>query len=265
MAWPTAALLTAIVVLEGARRLGPGDVVMRRALFGQWTVGRHDDRRWTLVSWIPPLWTSVVLPGASPARARDAAGPLAAAGPWYHALRVLGGATLVALVAGIPYAEARFTARGVLLAIALVMVLAAATALLGVWARRRLSLPLRPALAALSPFAAPHAAERLLEHALAAVSPVAVAQTLLPAERFREWIRPRVYDASAAGTSPDTEIQDVVSAAARAAILAAPPAADAPLFCPRCGAVYREGVMCADCATVPLRPIAGADTPGRAR
>ena len=61
MIWPTAALLAAIVVLEGARRLSPGDLVIRRALFGQWTVGQHDDRRWNLVSWFPPLWTTVVL------------------------------------------------------------------------------------------------------------------------------------------------------------------------------------------------------------
>lgn len=258
MSWPTAALLAVIVVLDGARRVNAGDVILRRPLFGAWTATDANAlrRRWTLVSWLPPFWTTLLAspPVAQPAI--DVAARLNAVRPWYRALSVLGTAALVALVVGIPLSEARFTGAGVLLAIGVVLLLAVATTLVGVWARRRLGLRRSPAWTALSPFAAPYAAERLLEQALAPYSTVAVARSLLPPLHFREWIRPRAYDALA-DANADAELREVLDAAELAAVLAPPRALDgAPLFCPRCGAVYREAEICADCATVPLRRFA---------
>lgn len=260
MAWPTAALLAVIVILEGARRVNAGDVILRRPVLGAWTAADASAlrRRWTLVSWLPPFWTTLL---ASPPVAPTVAGlaaRLTAVRPWYRTLSVLGTAVLVALVGGIPLAEARFTGVGVLLAIGAVLVLAIATTLVGSWARRRLRLRRSPAWAALSPFAAPYAAERLLEDALAPYSTVAVARSLLPPPHFREWIRPRAYDALA-GANADAELREVLDAAELAAVLAPPRAVDdAPLFCPRCGAVYREAVVCADCTAVPLRPFSAS-------
>lgn len=262
IAWPTAALLLAIVGFEGARRVHAGDVVFRRFLAGPWSVSELDAlrRRWTLVSWLPPLWTTVVAPqrsgpGDPPAGLPDRRRALR---PWYWSLTILGATQLAALVAGIPLAERRLTGSGVLLAIALALVLAVTIALLCWWARRSLGLPRAAAWAALSPFAAPYAAERLLDETLARFTTLAVARALLSPERFRAWVRPRAYDGRA-GRQADPELHDVVGRDELAAILAPPPTVDnAPLFCPRCGAVYRDPAtsVCADCVAVPLQPFA---------
>ena len=257
IAWPTAALLLAIVVFEGARRVHPGDVVFRRFLAGPWTVAELDAlrRRWTLVSWLPPLWTTVVSPqrggpGEPPAGLSDRRRALRL---WYWTLTTLGALELVVLVAGIPFAEERSTGSGVLLAIGGAVVLGVIVALVCWWARRRLGLPRAAAWAALSPFAAPYAAERLLDETLARFTTLAVARALLPPERFRSWVRPRAYDAQGS-RGADPELHDAVHHDELQAILAPPAATDgAPLFCPRCGAVYREGAECSDCAGVALQ------------
>ena len=102
-----------------------------------------------------------------------------------------------------------------------------------------------------SPFAAPSAAERLLEDVLTSFPTLAVARALLPADQFRLWIRPRVYDAK---SQPDPELREALDRDELTAILA-PPATggDATLYCPRCGAVYREGTGCSDCPGVLLQ------------
>ena len=260
IAWPTAALLLAIVVFEGARRVHAGDVVFRRFLAGPWSVTELDvlRRRWTLVSWLPPLWTTIVAPqrsgpGEPPAGLSERRRALR---PWYWTLTALGAAEVVALVAGIPLAERRSTGSGVLLVIAFVFVLAVMIALLCWWARRRLGMPRTAAWAALSPFAAPYAAERLFDETMARFTILAVARAFLLPERFRAWVRPRAYDAQAGGTDP--ELHDVVGREELAAILAPPPADGGVLFCPRCGAVYRDAAttVCADCAAVPLQSFA---------
>lgn len=259
MSWSTAALLAAIVILEGARRVRSGEVVLRRPLFGTWAATDPDERRrWMLVSWLPPFWTTVVVSPAGTAQppAAALADRLAAVRPWYRALNVLGAAVLVALVGGLPWAEQRSTGTGVVFVIGLIVLLALLTTLLSWYARRRLALPRSPAWAALSPFAAPYAAERLLEHILTPHPVVAVTRALLPAQRFREWIRPRAYDATTGGGT-DPELRAALDRQELEAILAPPSAVDdAPLFCPRCGAVYRAADMCADCTTVRLRPFA---------
>ena len=261
IAWPTAALLLAIVVFEGARRVHPGDVVFRRFLAGLWSVAELDAlrRRWTLVSWLPPIWTTVVAPqrsgpGEPPAGLADRRRVLR---PWYWTLTTLGAVELTALVAGVPLAERRFSGTGVLLAIGGALVLAVMVALVCWWARGQLGLPRAAAWAALSPFAAPYAAERLLDETLARFSTLAVARALLPPERFRSWVRPRAYDAQSS-RGADPELHDAINGDELAAILAPPAASDgAPLFCPRCGAVYREGADCQDCAGVALQRFSG--------
>ena len=261
IAWPTAALLLAIVVFEGARRVHSGDVVFRRFLGGPWSVAELDAqrRRWTLVSWLPPIWTTVVAPqrsgpGDPPAGLPDRRRVLRS---WYWTLTTLGAVELAALVAGIPLAERRSSGTGVLLAIGVAVVLAVIVALVCWWGRRQLGLPRAAAWAALSPFAAPYAAERLLDETLARFSALAVARALLPPERFRSWVRPRAYDAQSS-RGADPELHDAVNREELQAILAPPAASDgAPLFCPRCGAVYREGAECSDCAGVPLQQFPG--------
>ena len=262
IAWQTAAVLLAIVVVEGARGVHAGDVVFRRFLAGPWSVSELDALRrgWALVSWLPPLWTTVVSPqrsgaGDPPAGLADRRHALRR---WYRTLSILGAVQLAALVAGIPLAQRRFTGSGVLLAIGVTFVLAVAIALTCWRARRRLGLSQSAAWAALSPFAAPYAAERLLDETLARFTTLAAARALLSPERFREWVRPRAYDGRA-GRQADPELHDVVGRDELAAILAPPPAVDnAPLFCPRCGAVYRDPAAsaCVDCAAVPLQPFA---------
>jgi hypothetical protein len=253
--WGTAAVLVALVTLEGVRRVPPGALVLRRSLVGTWEVAaRGGDRpAWRFVSWYPPLWTTLLLPPATGTARSHRSGPerLAAGGPWIAALRASGALTLLGLVA-IPVAAVRLTAAGVVLVMAAVLLAAIATAGLGWWARRRLGLARRPAFAALSPFAAPYAAERLLEELTAGLTPLAVARALLPAARFETWIRPRVYDAAAGAT--DAELDGVLARSARAAVLAAPARpADAAVYCPRCGAVYQHAPACADCDGVATR------------
>ena len=259
IAWPTAALLAAIVVLEGARRVKAGDIAFRRLLAGGWTAGLldADRRRWNLVSWLPPVWTTVVVPAerttpieppaTMPARLRSAR-------PWFLTLSILGALVLVALIGGIPFAEQRSTGVGVLLAIGAVLLLAVATASVAAWARARLGLPRGPAWSALSPFAAPAAAERLLEDVLARFPTLAVARALLTADQFRLWIRPRAYDAS---SQPDPELREALDRDELTAILSPPSAGgDATLYCPRCGAMYRDGTECSDCEGVTLQRFA---------
>ena len=258
------ALLATIVVLEGARRVRTGDVILRRLLSGPWSATDPDAerRRWSLVSWLPPVWTTVVASPATktpspapPAPSASLAAGLAAVRPWYRALTVLGTVVLVVLVIGLPFAERHSTGIGVLLAIGATMLLALGTAFVSWYARRRLGLPRSPAWTALSPFAAPYAAERLLEHTLAPHATVVVARSLLPPQQFRHWIRPRAYDAMAGAADP--ELRSALNGQELQEILAPPRHADdAPLFCPRCGAVYREADVCADCATVRLQAFA---------
>ncbi len=238
-----------------------GDIAFRRLFGGAWTAAPLDTerRRWMLVSWLPPLWTTIVVPAQRTAPADSPAAlpeRLRALRLWFLPLSILGALVLVALVGGIPFAEQRSTGIGVLLAIGVVLLLAVATASLAAWARARLGLPRGPAWSALSPFAAPAAAARLLEDVLAPFPTLAVARALLPVDQFRVWIRPRAYDAR---TQSDPELRDALDRDELAAILAPPPTSgDGTLYCPRCGAVYRDGTECSDCPGVMLQRIAAA-------
>jgi hypothetical protein len=213
-------------------------------------VDQARERRWSLVSWLPPVWTTIVLPRGPASAATDLHHRLSAVRPWLIALQSLGAATAVALLVGIPVAELRWTDVGVVAAILAVIVLALATAIVGRVARGRLGLARGPAWAALSPFSAPYAGERLLEHALAGLDPDVVARALLSRERFHAWVRPRVFDRDAAALA----MLDPDEGAMILAPPAVPPGDPADRYCPRCGALYRGVEMCADCAGIPLRP-----------
>jgi hypothetical protein len=178
---------------------------------------------------------------------------LARLGPWRLALDLLGTAVLVGLLVLLPLATGRFGSTGFLAALALVFVLAGVTSTVAAAARRGLGLPRRPALAALSPFAASQAGERLLEHALATVPRLAAARALLPAAAFQAWLRVAVYDATEARDAPDAELEAFLTPALTTQILDPPdrpPGADR--YCPRCGASYHTGEACCDCAEVRL-------------
>jgi hypothetical protein len=256
--WGTVGILAGVVTLEGFRRLPAGALVLRRPLLGPWSVAQVtiERGRWALVAWWPPFFTTVVLPPVRPAApgatSADVAAFLRESRPWRIGLEALGALVLVALVAGLPLAVARFGPMGFLGGLGLVLALAATTSGLAAWARGALGLPRRPALTALSPFAAPQAAERLLEEALAPVPRVLVLRALLPAAPFTAWLRPRLFDAARAA-GPDRDLADLVTPELRAAFLAPPdrlPGADR--YCPRCGASYRDGERCGDCEGVAL-------------
>ena len=132
---------------RGAVRDGPGRDDSRGASGGSGLALR---RRWTLVSWLPPIWTTVVAPlrsgpGEPPAGLADRRRVLR---PWYWSLTTLGAVELAALVAGVPLAERRFSGTGVLLAIGGAVVLAVMVALVCWWARGQLGLPRAAAWAA---------------------------------------------------------------------------------------------------------------------
>lgn len=253
----TVGVLAAVITLEGLRRLVPGAVVLRQAVWGAWGVatGPVERERWALVSRWPPLVTSVVLrAAASPSPTSDLALRLDRARPWIRGLTGLGTLVLVALLIVLPLAIARFGSEGFMAGLGAVAALAAAQSGLAAWARSDLGLRRRPALAALSPFASAQAAERVLEDVLADAPRLAAARALLPTHAFNSWIRPLVYDA-AATAHEDRELADFLTPERRAEILASPersPGADR--HCPRCAAAYRQGDTCADCGGVALVP-----------
>jgi hypothetical protein len=122
-------------------------------------------------------------------------------------------------------------------------------------ALRRLSVPRRAALGRasvlLSPFAAPRAAELVLEATADGVPPAAVLRELLQPDTFAEWARPRAFDVLRG--VPDSELEAVLSPEALASLVSAPPPGPPGAFCPRCGARFRDGITtCAACEGVAL-------------
>jgi hypothetical protein len=252
-------LLGGILLLEGIRRVPPGALVLRRVgVAGFRTVAVPSGIR--LVSLFPPLTTSVVVTPADPAggptddaaRARQLTARLAATRLMLGSLQVLGGVITAGLLAGIPIAMVRGGLVGTLLVIVVLLLLSVLAMVLLSIGLEAVGLSRRAAwgkaIGLISPFAAPRAAEILLEAAVAGAPPRRVAQLLLPPDEFVRWIRPQLFDARAQG-APLPELADLVPEPEWAERLAARPAgAEAGPYCPRCGADYRAGVRrCADC------------------
>jgi len=253
----TIAILALLTLIEGMRRVPAGSVVLRRVLFGPWTVERPEPaERLRLLSWWSPIMTTIVLAprqsyqktSVNDLRARLDARELYT--PLFD-LRVLGVVELVVLVLGVPLALQRFGAIGFFVAMGAVVLLCLTifTALLfggrtlgkrwgwGGWA-----------FPFLSPFAAPRAAEALLEEALRDVPPAVVGNTLLPADAFLGWMRPFVYDATNGREVEHRFLEGVNVKELRASLAQRPPSQNGQgLWCPRCGATFIRSDSCSEC------------------
>ncbi|MBK8003671.1 MAG: hypothetical protein IPK12_06910 [Gemmatimonadetes bacterium] len=120
---------------------------------------------------------------------------------------------LLGLLPGIPVAMLTTGLLGTLGMVGLVVLLSLLTVLVLAWGLTALGLPARRAwgraLGSLSPFAAPRAAEVLLEAALAGVAPRRAAQLLASPASFTRWLRPQLYDALQS-PPPDPELAALV-------------------------------------------------------
>lgn len=259
------AILAAVVVLEGVRRVPAGAVLARRFVFGDWRVwgSKTVDPRYQLLSWCPPFVTTIVLASAS---ANPTSDPnevrvrLEAIRSQVSQLRLAGGAVLVALVLGVPAAVGWFGGGGFLMALYILLVLSASTAAIGFVGMRRISksdkAALRWALPLVSPFAAPRAAEALMEEAARGMSPALIVQRLLPPVEFLRWLRPHAYDLLHGHATAESGLLGGL----RPTVLEEALARTEPLepgttrCCDRCGLSFTFGDACPDCG-VPLLPV----------
>ena len=278
MDWGAVVALAVITLLEGVRRVPADALVLRRVLGGPWIIADPLDfgRTWQLVAWWSPLTLAIVVPpggivrnAAPPDLAADVLDArLAGSKRTVTILRVNGLLVLLAVVVGVPMAINRFGALGFAAAVGAAFVLSLATALCVLRALRKLDLDWRSAMRAaaplLWPFAAPRAAEIVLEHAAAGAAPLAIARRLLGEAGFAAWVRPRAYDALATSTTADglgVALLTLVGRPALAAIVGAAPAScgSGECYCARCGRVYRSGTaLCADCRDVSLSSPSGS-------
>jgi hypothetical protein len=250
----TIVFLALLTLIEGVRRVPRGSVVLHRVLFGQWRVKPPEPgERVRLLSWWSPLMSSIVLVPRQKYRRADADAVRAQleGRDLYTALfdlRVLGVVELLALVGGVPFALARFGALGFFVALAAVLLLCLTIFVALAFSARGLGKPwrtaLRWALPYLSPFAASRGAEVLLEEALRDVPPSVVSGALLPADAFRRWVRPIVYDAGH-GREVDRSLLEGLNLNELGASLASQNGQG--MWCPRCGATFVQGESCSEC------------------
>jgi hypothetical protein len=262
----TMLVLAAITLAEGVVRVPAGSVVLRRFLNGAWEIegptGPGNTLR--LIHWWSP-WTDAIV--VSP-RSREAAplgrarllSRLAATATVRRTARIIGAATLLLLVIGVPAGLGWAGAVGGLSALGSVLSGQLALGLLGWRGLGHLGVARRERVSALAsilnPFAAPALASRLLATATAEATPETVGQTLLSSERWASWFRPRAYDAGVA-LQPDPDLAHELEAAdeAIAQVLAQRPSmASDGLWCPRCAATYRAvATECAECRITLLK------------
>lgn len=254
----TIAILALLTLIEGVRRVPGGSVVLRRALFGPWTVERPESQqRLRLLSWWSPIMTTIVLaPRQSYQQlSADAVRKQLEGRELYTALfdlRFLGVIELVVLVLGVPLALDRFGATGFFAAMGAVLLLCLAVFTALAFGARSLGKPWRAALRwafpFVSPFAAPRAAEALLEETLREVPPSVVSSALLPPDAFLGWMRPFVYDATNGGEVDRRFLEGVDLKELRASLAQRSASQQGPgLWCPRCGATFVRGDACSEC------------------
>lgn len=259
--WSAFGFLALLTLLDGLRQVPAGALVLRKVVGGKWSV--VDLREgYALVSWWPPLSTTIVL-GSLTAQPE---GPLengSAQSPGnirgVLPLQILGFLSLVSLVVVVPLAMRWLGGMGFLLALLVVIVLSCTVAGLsfrftrsdGSTTRRRLLF----ALPRLNPFATPAAGEALLERAMARANPFAVARALMTEDDFLAWIRPAAYDLTTGENEGPALLTQVIKRNELKKMLAERPArvaAESP-WCPRCGAEYGStSTECAACE-VPLK------------
>jgi hypothetical protein len=270
MDWGTVAILAAVTLLDGVRRVPAGALVLRRVLAGQWTVAdREAEPGLRLVS----SWSSFTLPLIIPSGGIADAGAL---GKQAHDsldarlarvrrvigfLRLLGAAVVLSIVVGVPTAVARFDIWGLGASLGAVMLLSLVTAIVVARALRSSGRSWRRAVRVaaplLYPFSAPRAAELVLGHAVAGAAPLMVARSLLGAPAFASWVRPQAYDAMQSG-APTRDTRGLVALVGRsdlAQIVGTPPAhcGTGERYCARCARVYRaDTTSCPECKGLPL-------------
>ena len=280
----TVAVLALVLWLDGWRRVGPGDPVVRRIGVGPWTLGAPSARAggFALVAWWPPVVFPFVV-AASPteqtqaglpawtsdheisvARGRRRVGRVAAD---IALLRILGTLLLVWIVLGIPLMTARAGGGGLVRGIAGAFLFSGALAATCFVVLRMSGVPRRNAIRKcaplVSPFGAARAAEVVVIEALEGLSAAAQLAALLDAERFAAWLRPWAYDelhARRAGNAADARVRNIVAALppsllsdAIATIPADGDVESASSYCPRCGHWYYQHVAeCSECANVAL-------------
>ena len=221
-----------------------------------------------MITWCSPLLLPAVLRDAGDAtlplgrrvarfraRARRSRSAVAA-------LRIGGVITLAVLIAGIPFLTARSGIWGLLLGVSLVLWLCVVQTVVAIAAFRRAGVALGRAMLAsarfLWPFTAPRAAEEVLSRVISGVPAMVVLRELLPADAFRRFVRPVLFDAVVRGGegADVAELRAHLGENEVAAILNEPPLdRDGDAYCPRCGAsFYQAARLCSDCADVELRP-----------
>src|SRR5438876_397067 len=163
-------------------------------------------------------------------------------------LRVLGIVELLVLVVGVWFALQRFGTLGFFVAVGAVLLLCVVIFTALAFSAHGLGKPWRTALrwafSYLSPFAAPRAADALLEETLRDVPPAVASAALLPADEFQRWVRPLVYDATN-GREVDRRLLEGLNLKQLSASLASHNGAG--LWCPRCGATFVQGESCSEC------------------
>lgn len=259
----TIAILALITLFEGVRRVPQGSVLLQRVLFGPWRVRPGPSslpqtrrNRLQLLSWWSPFVSTIVLaPHNSP-------------GTWtleslqQHLdeqrqtlldLRILGIAILPALVIGLPLALDRFGAVGFFVALSAVGLLCLVVLEAMYSAARALGKTRKAAFGwavpFLSPFAAPRAAEVLIEEAVRGAPPGLVVRAVLPFEEFLRWVRPYAYDQSHGETVDPRFLAGLDRRELERSL--APPETGT-LWCPRCGAAFLHGERCSDCGVALL-------------
>lgn len=261
----TSAILYAITLSEGVRRLPADAIVLRQVGFGRWRFVRRVEigAGLRLVSWcLPVSLPLVVRPESSAAgeqvsdlRARIADTRLSVA-----LLRALALATLLLLVAGVPILVERNGLFGLVLAVIVLLELTFVQAIWAGWLLKRLGASGRSAAMAslklLNPFAVQRAPEAVFARIVADTPALVVAHELLGEEDFVRAFRPMLYD-----TLHDDELREGVAgltpflAAERLASMlrTPPPGLASGAFCPRCESQFASGAgFCSDCDDVPL-------------
>ncbi|MGH7520923.1 MAG: hypothetical protein ACREMI_06565 [Gemmatimonadales bacterium] len=261
----TIAILALVTLLEGIRRVPRGSLLLRRVLFGAWRVRpappAMTDDSLQLLSWWSPIVSTVILrpPRAetSPKPKAWKVGPVRARLEQHRQtlldLRVLGLAALLGLVVGIPLAIDRMGAQGFFFALGLLGVICFFVCERMYAAARAMDKTRKAAfswvIGSFSPFAAPRAAEVLLEELVRDIPPGLVARVLLPFAEFLAWVRPHAYDSSQ-GAPADARFLAGLDPAELKQSLAPPDPAVAiggQRWCPRCGATFVEADACSDC------------------
>jgi hypothetical protein len=258
--WEVVAVFAALVLLEGLRRVPAGALVLKGSGPGDWRPQAEPEPRprWRLISWWSPIAPALLLPplGGAPTLQRGALEArlhlVRRVAPW---LAVSAGATLLALILGLPVATARFGAVGFLAGTAIVLALAITNACAGTFALRRLGSATRRGqiLAWCSPFAAGRVLEVVFETALAGASPAQAVRELAGERVFATWCRRRAYDVVLQGVH-DPDLRAAADQATLEAIVASPPhdVAGGASFCPRCAATWRISNGACPTCTVPL-------------